>query len=241
MENKQEAIKALRKWKILFVALFSSIILCLSGYYAYSLSFIPPVERVLINNVGAVYKPEDLTKTSYKEGQVKQVVYDTLMKVFSFNYLSYANDEDYQGYLSGKLDQDIPDHRDVLRPLFSVEAYDEFIVLLSQGEWNSSIHGQKRMATLSIPEPPVKLPSANDWVRGEDGRLNAIYTARGYLVTDSRGFSQERYTLDFEIVMERKPNVGRLKMPDYFFRPMVDLNTNEWRVSKLTWTAKRRG
>jgi len=233
MQNKQDAIKLLRKWKFLYLLTFTLPILVFSLYLAYSMTFVPAPKDILLNNFGSVYTSDDLSKTTISEGQLKQLVFTTVRDSFTFNYLSLASNKTYEKYLNGEISTDLPDHRDSIRSLYSKEFYPTLLQEIISGPWMENIYSERRKVKTLVSIPPIRTGVSESWSLSQDNRLNAEYTGYFYVTTSSEFYKSYRFRVDYIILMERKPDVADVTMSDYFFLPMVKPNTNEWRVKNM--------
>jgi hypothetical protein len=240
MNSKKEAVQSLEKWKKAYFFTLIILLVIYVFYTAYSVTFQPEPRYVLLNNYDAIYQVEDLSTTSVSEGQVKQIIHDTLEKTFSFNFLNFRSQDDYQIITNKKGTLDLPDHRDKIRNLYSEEMHGNVIDGLLKAEWIRKLYVQRKKVTPYMSTPPVRKSISADWVLSTDGRLNAEYTGFLYVISKSKGHKTSRFRVDYEIKMERKPNFSTTKMPEYFFAPLVPHNNNEWGVKAITWTVERK-
>jgi hypothetical protein len=240
VENKTEALNKLRKWKWLYFASLTLPFVFFVTYIIYSSLYSPDIQRVLINQANSIYSNEDLSESNISEGKLKQILYLTLKTTFTFNYLSFVDDETYISLIKRERLTDLPDHRDRLKPLYSDDSYDYVISSLKSGEWMNQLYRQRRRIDALVSTPPVRSNISSGWEKSEDGRLNASYSGFLYLISESKDFKNQRYRIDYDVVMERKPNISQIEIPDYFYRPMVKPNTEEWRVKSIEWEVDRK-
>lgn len=239
MQSMEDVVKKLKKWEVsYFVSLFILVGVYLV-YIGYSLIYEPEKNTVLLNNFDAIYQDEDLSKTNISEGQLKQIVHDTLVLTFSFDYLSMVNDADYRKLINGELSSDIPDHRDVIRGYYSPDSFSSITNKIQNENWMDRFYVQKRRLEANITTPPVKRSQNEIWSTANDGRLNATYDGFLYVLSNNKGNKQLRFRVNYSVTMERKPNFSNPQEQSYFFGPLVKHNTNEWRVKSIEWESER--
>jgi hypothetical protein len=239
MLSLNEADKNLRKWKFLF---FGSLVLavCYFIFYIFYSMFIFEAEQkgVMLNQINAIYSKEDLGMTNVSEGEVKQFAYKVLKETFTFDYMSFSYPEMYQKLVSGEVETDLPDHRDLIRNYYSSDSYEYVIDKIQEEEWMSLFYRERRFVTSRFFGPPVKV-GYSDWERDADGILNQTYKGFLFVVAKSKSRRAFRYRLDYNITLERKPNPIMEIEDTYYYFPMVPMNTFEWQVKSLDWEVKR--
>lgn len=238
MESKESIIPKLKlyRWFYIFTVF---LFFALSVFYAaYSYLYTPERRMLLLTHVDSVYRNEDLTQSNTSEGELKQFVYDVLKKTFTYNFLSFADQVTYDKLLKKELYTDLPDHRDFLRPLFNEEAHREVIKNLKDAPWMFRFIEERRRLIFSMTLPPTTR-GAQDASAVVDGRLTRDFNGHFFLI--SQGFNRKtaRYKINYQIVMERRPNATLQEANDYFFRPMVPDNNFEWRVKQFSWTTEK--
>lgn len=185
----------------------------------------PTVRQVLLNHFGAVYREEDLTKTTLSEGEVKQFLAESIITTFDYDYLSFASPNRYKDYLKGKFDSDIPDHRDKIRPLYSKSAHEEVVRLLEREEWMTQSIQERRLVRVAITSPPVRKSAGQDFYMGDDSRLNVGYDGFFYVTSRSPVGKTLRFRLDYDVELERRTVVPEYDMPDYFLAHLLKITT----------------
>lgn len=218
---------------------FSLPLFVLLGTLCFSLLYTPTPRDILFNHFGALYRQEDLTKSTLSEGEVKQLATKWITHVFSYNHVSFSDEKVYSELMSGKRSTSLPDHRDEIRAYFSDDAYPDVISSLEKAPWMADFREQRRGNNVSFYTPPSQDGQGAELYLSASNRLSARY--KGYLYISSSGYRvpERFYRVDFEVVLERKPNNVSSKMPAYFFPPMVPDNFSEWRFTEFTWSAKR--
>jgi len=240
MDSREVADKKLARWKWAYMATLIFPALIVAAYTVYSLAYTPKTRTVLLNQFGGVYVSEDLGQTNVTEGQVKQFAYDILSQTFSYDYLSFSTDSEYQDLVSGKVDTDLPDHRDVLFQLYSPEAHKVVIAKLKDSPWMDRFHVQRRQLSSVFTSPPLQDGNIG-FVKGADGRLTISYRGSFFLSSQSKGLKTLNYKVDYRITLERKPLFLDANLDKYYFGPMSPINAFEWRVRDIDWTSGRRG
>lgn len=236
----EQAKDSLKKWKLLYMVTLFLPVLSWLVYIGASVTAEPTIRQVLLNHFGAVYREEDLTLTTLSEGEVKQFATEILLETFEYDYLSFASPNRYKDYLRGKADSDVPDHRDMIRPLYSESAHKAVIKLLEGEEWMKQAIKERRLVRVALTSPPVRKNAGEDFYMGEDNRLNVGYQGFIYVTSRSPVGKVLRYRIDYDIDLERRTVVPEYDMPDYFFGPLVKDYNNEWRVKSLSWKTSRR-
>lgn len=238
MDHGQATLQ-LKKMRTFSLIMFSLPLISMIIFFIGSHLYTPPKRDVLLNHLGSLYREEDLTKTVDSEGEVKQLALDWMGVIFNSNYQSFLSDEHYAELLSNKRPTSLPDHRDLIRNYFSEQSYQEVIKNLQSAPWMTDFRTQKRRTLAQFYSPPIHAGEDVGFSVNDAGRLEVKYA--GYFYVNSRGFkSADRlFRVDYNIVMERKPNNVYPELPKYFFQAMVPANTTSWRISKLTWDAKR--
>jgi hypothetical protein len=241
--DKNSATRSLRWYKLGYMSTLALPIVLMVLYALYSLFYSPVNQLVLLNNLGAVYQGEDLSETSYSEGELKQEVADTLVQIFNYDYLDFAKEARYRKRLSGEDTSDLPDHRDKLRAFMSDGAYQKVVNKLINSPWQADLYRYRRNVNGILTRPPVKSQVVGGamWDAAEDGRLRAVYTGFMYVLAKGHGQRLYRYQLDYSITMERKPPAVKAIKKEHYFAPLVPLNTSEWEVVDFEWTAEERG
>lgn len=240
MDSRAVADQMLVKWKRMYMATLVVPVLIVVAYTAYTLLYTPKTQTVLLNQFGGVYVSEDLGQTNVTEGQVKQFAYDVLSQTFSYDYLSFVPDAEYQELVAEKVDTDLPDHRDVLFQLYSPEAHKSVIAKLKDSPWMDRFHVQRRQLSSVFTSPPLQDGSVG-FVKGSDDRLNISYRGSFFLSSMSKGLKTLSYKIDYRITLERKPLFLDANLGKYYFGPMSPINAFEWRVKDIDWTSGRRG
>jgi len=238
-ETMDSVTKKLNKWKwSYFISLLMSGVLFL-GYAGYTLLYTPERQQLLLNQMGGVYVNEDLTKTNASEGQVKQFAYESIAFSFKYNYRSLRSNEDYEKILSGEMEVDLPDHRDLIKPLFESGEHEKFLKSLNDAPWMDRFYPQHRQIDVRFSVPPLQ-ENVNGWVQSDDGRLNMIYSGHFFIIVDAKGLKSHSYKINYKVTLERKPflPIGQEKV--YYYKPMVPMNTFEWRIKTLEWDHEKR-
>jgi hypothetical protein len=235
-----QAKKSLKKWKSLYIVSLLLPVLSWLIYIGVSLTSEPTVRQVLLNHFGAVYREEDLTKTTISEGEVKQFLAETLVTTFEYDYLGFTSPDRYKSYLTGKVDSDIPDHRDKIRPFYSNAAHKNVVRLLEREEWMKQSIQERRLVRVAITSPPVRKSAGQDFYMGDDGRLNVGYDGFIYVSSRSPVGKTLRFRLDYDVELERRTVVPEYDMPEYFFGPLVKDYNHEWRIKSISWKTSRR-
>lgn len=238
MKNKIDALKKILPYRWFYFLTSLLLITVMIGYTAYNLSYTPETRMLLLTHVNAVYRNEDLTQTTTSEGELKQWLYELLDKTFTYNYLSFTQEETYQKLVSGELHSDLPDHRDTLRPFFNDVAYASIVSSLNDAPWMFRFSEEKRRTTFSMTTPP-STRGASTVESVQDGRLVREFNGYFYVISQSNNRKAARYRVDFKALLERRPNATNQEAKKYFFRPMAPDNNSEWRIRELTWTPKR--
>jgi len=202
--------------------------------------YTPSTQLVLLNQFGGIYASEDLGKTNVTEGQVKQFAYETLRKTFTYHYLSFLPEDEYQLLQSGKQPSDLPDLRDLLTPLYSQDAQKKVVEQLVKSPWMERFYSQRRQIETVFTTPPLQ-GGALGWSRDPDGRLFITYKGNFFLSSMSKGMKTIGYKVNYTITLERKPIFLEDNTGKYYFAPMNPINAFEWRVRDLVWTSERRG
>jgi len=231
--NKAKALRAVA------AVVFALMLFALLVSMAHSITYQPKVREVLFNMQGSVYAPEDLGFTSQTEGQVKQALYETISKTFVYNYLDFVSDENYQKLLSGTVETDLPDHRDVIRPLYEKDAYTKLVAQLLDAPWMNRFHQQRRKTTISFVAPPMQ-ETGSGFVKDLSGRLNISYVGSFVLNSYAKGQKPVVYQISYRATMERKAMIVEDVASAYYFSPMVPRNTFDWRVKDFSWDVERR-
>jgi hypothetical protein len=235
----ESAIKKLNKWKLLFMFSLLLPLLTYAAYTAYVVAFVPPQQQVLLNASGGVYSNEDLSTTNVSEGEIKQFTYKVISKSFTYNYRNFAHSERYLSYLSGGVEVDIPDHRELIAPYYRNATSKKLIKSLEDAPWMSRFYPQRRHLTVSFPVPPAKV-KANGFVTTNDDVLNIEYKGHFFVFSNANSEKQDTYKVEYNISLERKPLIMDLQEDTYYFAPLVRPNTFEWRVKSFTWTEEKR-
>lgn len=237
--DHRQVTESLKKLRVMSLVFLSLPLITMMFFFIGSHLYTPPKRDILLNHLGSLYREEDLTKTVDSEGEVKQLALDWMSVIFNSNHLSFLSDEDYAELLSGKRPTSLPDHRDLIRNYFSEQSYSDVIKNLQSAPWMTDFRTQKRRSIAQFYSPPIHSGENVGFSVNSAGRLEVKYA--GYFYVNSRGFkSTDRlFRVDYDIVMERKPNNVYPVLPKYFFQSMVLSNTTAWRISKLTWNAKR--
>lgn len=217
--------------------LFVFIVLLIS--MVHSILYQPKVREVLFNMQGALYAPEDLGLTTQTEGQVKQALFETLRRTFSYNYLDFVQNEDYQKLVDKSVDTDLPDHRDLIKPFYDNEAHAMIVEQLLQAPWMDRFHQQRRKTKVSFLSPPMQETGAG-FIKDQAGRLTISYVGSFMLSSLARGQKPIVYRITYRAQMERKAMIMDEIRENYYFAPMVPRNTFDWRVKELTWDLERR-
>lgn len=238
-ETMESATKKLSKWKILYLSSFFMSFLIFIGYAGYTMFYTPEKQRLLLNQMGGIYTNEDLSKTNESEGQVKQFAYESIEKAFNYDYRSYRSQDEYKKLISGELDVDLPDHRDYIRPLFESSAHKVFIESIDKAPWMNRFYPQRRQIDVRFSVPPLQV-SVDGWVKADDGRLNMEYEGHFFLSVDAKGLKSNSYKINYNVILERKPFVPISDKETYYYKPMVPLNSFEWRIKTLDWEYERR-
>ncbi|MEG3764862.1 hypothetical protein [Alteromonas sp. 14N.309.X.WAT.G.H12] len=238
-KNNDEALVKTRKWMWFYFLTLAATI----GYFALYIGYIavvfkPSQKMILLNQINAVYSDEDLAKTNVSEGEIKQFIVDVIKKTFTYDYLSYVSEEEYQTLLTGEKEVDIPDHRDFIKNLYSGEALEQMLDDLSGAPWMNAFYRDRRYVQSHIFSPPIK-EGYKGWTVNDDGRLNIGYTGYFFVISKSHGKRTFRYRIDYHIVAERKPNPIMEHVETYYFYPLVPMNTFEWQIKTFEWEAKR--
>lgn len=238
--NHKQAKESLKKWKLIYVMSLFLPVASWLVYISVSVSSEPKVREVLLNHFGAVYREEDLTKTTLSEGEVKQFLAEIMLVTFDYDYLGFTSPNRYKDYLKGKVDSDIPDHRDKIRPFYSESAHKEVVRLLEREEWMKQSIQERRIVRVAITSPPVRKNAGQDFYIGEDSRLNVGYEGFIYVTSRSSIGKTLRYRLDYDVDLERRTVIPEYNMPDYFFGPLVKDYNHEWRIKSISWKTSRR-
>jgi len=98
----EQAEKSLKKWKSIYIASLLLPFLSWLIYIGLSLTSEPTVRQVLLNHFGAVYREEDLTKTTISEGEVKQFLAESLVDTFEYDYLGFTSPDRYKKLPKGE-------------------------------------------------------------------------------------------------------------------------------------------
>lgn len=219
--------------------LTNSLIFLVCGFYfVYSSQYSPATKMLLLTHLDSVYRNEDLTETNVSEGEIKQFVYEALQKIFTYDFLSFSNSETYEKIINAELHTDLPDHRDFIRPLFNDTAHGKIISELIDAPWMFRFLEERRRTTFSMTMPAS--------TRGEDakrevnsGRLTQRLNGHFFLISQGHNRRNVRYRINYQITLERRPNATKQDARGYFFRPMVEDNVFEWRISELNWNSDR--
>jgi len=232
---------ALSRWKYLFYSTLVVYVSICFFYVLYSISYTPKEQTILLNQMGGVYVSEDLGRTNVSEGEVKQFAFEVISKTFSYNFVSYAEKEDYEKIISGEKESDLPDHRDTFSSYYSPDAYEKVKEELVAQDWMRNFHYERRQLLVSFTEPPSKV-SSQDFYKNESGRLSVDYKGYFFLISNSKKHKQKTYKIGFTVTLERKPLIiqdGDYESK-YYFPPMVPNNTMEWRIVKFDFESERR-
>lgn len=236
--NKDDIYKGNRSLRIVYWLSNVVIVLVCAIYFMYSVQYSPSTRIVLLTHLDSVYRNEDLTETNVSEGEIKQFVYESLRKTFTYDFLSFSNNETYEKLINGELHTDLPDHRDFIRPLFNDVAHGKIISELIEAPWMFRFSEERRRTTFSMSMPAS---TRGDGARREviDGRLTQRLNGHFFLISQGYNRRSVRYRINYQITLERRPNATRQEARGYFFRPMVEDNIFEWRISELNWRAER--
>lgn len=239
MQNKEEASKKLSIWMYAFVVLVALLVFRFVVHTYISLSNTPAPTEVLLNQQGGVFSGEDLSKTDLSEGQVKQLFYEVVVKALSYDYLSFSTDEQYASYLT-EGGTDLPDHRDVLMPWFTDEAYEAVMDSVQSMPWMSDFYNERIQLIVRTSRPPVRKNIDTIWSVNSEGELEASYTGFLYVESRSRVVRSRSFRVNYTGVIKRVPLTGFNHKNDYYFPPMVELNTSGWKISELSLDSERR-
>jgi hypothetical protein len=234
------ALNSLKKWKTIYLITLLAPFMLLLGYLFTSVSSEPKVRNVLLNSIGAVYRHEDLSKSMMSEGEVKQLLHDNLLTMFTYDYLSFLSPPEYEKLVSGEGNQDLPDHRDAVRPIMSPSAHRHFVDTLMNEEWMRQSGREHRIVRMTITSPPTSVSTTQDFALSSNGRLEVAYNGFFYITSRSNTGKTYRYRLDYDVTMERKTVVPDYVMPKYFFSPLVVEDNPEWRIKSFTWKSSRK-
>jgi len=234
----KKVVKNLKKWKILYF--FSLIIpmVLFFMYTIYAMNYVPEQRRILLNQFDGVYINEDLSKTNVSEGQIKQFAYKQLVKTFTYNYLSFISEEEYEMLIKKEKDEDLPDHRDFIRPSYSDEAHKDVISKLLNSPWMKNMNLNQTQIEVRAPAPPAQV-GAYGKTRSLDGRLTQLYDGHIFIHEKSRRGKTKTYKIKYEMTLERKP-LFLDNSEKYYFPPLSPPNLFEWRITSLTWKTERR-
>jgi hypothetical protein len=238
MYNMDVSLLKLKKWELLFWFSLALSGIVYIGYAVYAISYTPEQRQILLNQLGGVYRSEDLNKTNVSEGEVKQFAYRSIRSAFNYNYINFRTKSNYKKLLNGDDSSDMPDHRDVLSSYFGEDVKVKLVKSLEESPWSSRFHAQRRQVQSTFLSPPEKITSDGFYL-STDNRLKIDYQGRFFVNVFADGEKTNRFRVDYTVTLERKPLLINKRERDYYFPPMVPRNTFEWRVSGFDWKADR--
>lgn len=226
-------------WKLMYMLGTFVLLAVPIVFIALNITLIPPAHEALFNRDNALYQNEDLSKATAPEGVVKQFVTDVLEEIVTFSFLDLSMPADYQVLINGEKDQDLPDHRDKIRPYFSPNAHINIIEKLESGPWMSRIYRDRGYVRAITSQPPIRR-STDGWEENEQGRLYGIYDGIVVaVVTLPEKNEVRRYRIDYTITLTRKPLLHESRPHTYFFQPLVKRNVGEWWITEIDWEMDR--
>lgn len=235
-----DAVQQSKKWQVIYGVTLCLPICAIFVYLFISFTAVPRESNVLLNSVGAVYRHEDLSKSIMTEGEVKQLLHDSLKTMFTYDYLSLSSPSSYQKLLSGEGNQDLPDHRDLVRPLMSPSSHKLFFDKIVREEWMRQSENERRLVRMTITSPPTSVSTSQEFKLNKFGRLEVSYNGFFYISSRSAIGKTYRYRIDYDVTMERKTVVPDYEMPSYFFKPLVVDKNSEWRIQTFSWKSSRK-
>jgi hypothetical protein len=238
MHNMDVSLIKLRKWECMFWLSLTLSAIVYIGYAFYAINYTPDQRQILLNQLGGVYRAEDLNKTNVSEGEVKQFAYRSLQSAFNYNYIDFRTKSNYEKLITGEDNSDMPDHRDLLSSYFGKSVRSKLIKSLEESPWSSRFYSQRRQVQSTFLSPPEKITSDGFYL-STDNRLKIDYKGRFFVKVFADGEKTNRFRIDYTVTLERKPLLINKRERDYYFPPMVPRNTFEWRVSGLDWNADR--
>lgn len=237
--DMEKATLKLRGFKFFYFISLLIPILVFVAYGIYSVFYTPDKRSILLNQMGGVYINEDLSKTNMSEGEVKQYLAETIAKTFTYNYISFSEKDTYQKKLDREISSDLPDHRDAIRPLFSDNEWKRVVVELENADWMRDFHYNRYKIFANLTSPPVQVAQGG-WYPDSSGRLNVDYEGNIFLRLTGLNVKNKMFKVSYTATLERKAMMASVLPNQYYFPPMVPMNTFEWRVKSLKWNSTQR-
>lgn len=226
-------------WKSIYVMAFIVVLAIPVAFVALNYVLVPEPKTALFNRDNGLFQDEDLSKTSVSEGVVKQYIVDTFERTFDFTFLELTTPSDYRLLTAGEKEQDLPDHRDVIRPYFSDDAHKHVVSELLDGPWMTNLYRYRGYVLPVTSQPPIRR-NANGWETNSQGYLTGRYDGNIVAVVSLPDQKEvRRFKVDYTVTVTRKPLLFDNRPHTYFFQPLVPKNVGEWHISDVTWTVDR--